>query len=85
MKATPAVFRVADFEAAWYLSLLIFAIIMLVVAGVVLGQGPVRRMWRAGDYGLSVLVASVVFVTGLFFLLLFLVTVVAIFPRTGLV
>ena len=50
--------RAADFQAAWYLSL-----IALVILGIVVGAGAwvlagARRMWRAGDHGPATLIAA---------------------------
>jgi hypothetical protein len=81
MRASPPV-RAADFQAAWYYSLLIFVIAAMVATGVYLGQRLLGPMWRTGDRSLAVLVGTVVGVAAVFFTLILVTVVVALFPAT---
>ena len=72
--------RAADFQAAWYLSLVIFAIGVLVVAGVLLTERMVVPMWRAGDRSLATLIGAVAGVVALFFTLILTTVAVALAP-----
>lgn len=70
-----------NFQAAWYLSMLIFAIGGLILAGFMLTQLVLRPMWRAGDRPLAVLVGAVASVTTLFFAILLLTVCVGLLRR----
>ena len=72
--------RAADFQAAWYFSIVIFAIVVLVAAGVVLTQRTVVPMWRAGDRSLATLIGTVAGVAGLFFTLILTTVAVGLAP-----
>jgi hypothetical protein len=74
--------RAADFQAAWYFSLLVFSIGVLVVAGVVLAGRWLRPMWRQGDRATAVLVGSVAGVAALFFTLILVTVAVGLAPAT---
>jgi len=74
--------RASDFQAAWYLSLLGFAMVCLVVAGCVLVQLLLAPMWRAGDRTLAVLVGTVAGITAVFFAFLFAVVGEGLITRT---
>lgn len=52
----------ADFQAAWFYSLLLFAILLLIVLGTAYALVGTRRMWRNGERGpAAVIAAAVVF------------------------
>ena len=74
--------RAADFQAAWYFSVLVAAIVLTVVVGLVLGQRLLGPMWRDGERALAMLVGSVLAVTGTFFLLLFATAAIGLAPGT---
>ncbi len=75
--------REANFQAAWYYSLLLFVILMLVVGSFVVAQRAVRPMWHAGDRGPALAIAAATTVA-LVFLLSMLVTVaVALLPAAA--
>lgn len=74
------VLRAADFQASWYFSIVVFAIVMLVVAGVVVGLWAIVPMWRNGDRALATLIGAVVGVGGLFFALLLTTVAVGLAP-----
>lgn len=74
------VLRAADFQASWYLSIVIFAIVVLVAAGAVLSLRAVRPMWRAGDRPLAVVVGTVAAVGALFFILMLTTVAVGLAP-----
>jgi hypothetical protein len=52
--------RAGQFQAAWYFSLLLFAILLLVVLGTGYALLGVRRLWRSGAYGPAAMIAGAV-------------------------
>ena len=56
----PALAVAADFQAAWYYSLLLCAIQLLVVVGTAYGLLGTRRMWRAGERGPAAVIAGAI-------------------------
>lgn len=72
--------RAADFQAAWYLSLIAFGIVLVVAAGLLLGERMLGTMWRSGDRALALLVGTAVTVAGLFFTLLLVTVAVGLAP-----
>jgi hypothetical protein len=47
----PVIARAAQFQALWYFSLLLFAILLVIAVGTGYALAGVRRMWRAGERG----------------------------------
>jgi hypothetical protein len=45
------VVRAAEFQAAWYYSLLLFVILFLTLLGIGYALVGVRRLWRSGERG----------------------------------
>jgi hypothetical protein len=75
--------RVANFEAAWYYSLLVFVAVMLTVAAFVMAQSAVRPMWRAGDRGMAAAVCAAATI-GLLLMLSVVTTIaVALLPAAA--
>lgn len=77
----PALAREADFQAAWYLGMLIFAIVVFVVGGTVVTERTAAGMWRNGDRSLALITAAVATTTIVFFAFLFSVTVTGLWTR----
>ncbi len=56
------VLRAAQFQAAWYFSLLLAVILLVVGVGSAYALGGARGLWRSGEHGpAAVIVAAVVF------------------------
>jgi hypothetical protein len=75
--------READFQAAWYYSLLLFVILMLVVAGYWLARSAVRPMWRAGDRGPALAIAAAASVAMALILSMLITVAVALLPAAA--
>jgi hypothetical protein len=75
--------READFQAAWYYSLLLFVVLLLAIAGYVLGRSAVRPMWRAGDRGPALAVAAAISVAAALLLSMLVVVAVAMLPEAA--
>jgi hypothetical protein len=56
----PMLARAAQFQAAWYFSLLLFAILLLVVLGTAYALVGARRLWRSGAHGPAAVIAGAV-------------------------
>jgi hypothetical protein len=52
--------RAAQFQAAWYFSLLLSAILLLTVLGAAYALIGARRLWRAGEHGPAAVLAGAV-------------------------
>jgi hypothetical protein len=52
--------RSAQFQAAWYFSLLLFAILLLIVVGTAYALVGARRLWRSGEHGPAAALAGAV-------------------------
>jgi hypothetical protein len=63
----PPLLRAADFQAAWYYSMLVAAMLGVAVWATVGVTRSLPAMWRAGERGLAVLVASVTTVTAILY------------------
>jgi hypothetical protein len=50
--------RAAQFQAAWYFSLLLFAILLLIVLGTAYAGLGVRSLWRGGEHGPAAVMAG---------------------------
>lgn len=59
--------RAAQFQAAWYFSLLLSAILLLILLGVGYSLNGVRRLWRAGEHGPAAALAGAITVAFLAF------------------
>jgi hypothetical protein len=55
--------RAAQFQAAWYYSLLLFAILLLIVLGAAYALVGIRSMWRGGERGPAAVLLGVVMVS----------------------
>ena len=69
--SAPMLARAAQFQAAWYYSLLLFAILLLIVLGAAYALAGVRAIWRGGERGpaavlLGVLVVSLLALGGMY-------------------
>ena len=58
----PLIARAGQFQAAWYYSLLLFAILLLVVLGSGYALVGVRRLWRDGAHGPAAVIAGAIMV-----------------------
>jgi hypothetical protein len=56
----PLLLRAAQFQAAWYFSLLLSAILLLVVLGSVYALLGARGLWREGERGPAAVLAGAV-------------------------
>ena len=54
----PLLARAAQFQAAWYFSLLMFAMLLLVFVGTGYALAGARRMWRGGVRGPAAILAG---------------------------
>jgi hypothetical protein len=52
--------RAAQFQAAWYFSLLLSAILLLIVLGSAYALLGARRLWRGGEHGPAAVLAGAV-------------------------
>jgi hypothetical protein len=48
--------RVAQFQAAWYYSIIALAMLVMLVAGFGWAWAGARRVWRAGEHGAAALI-----------------------------
>ena len=70
---TIAEIRAADFQAAWYFTLILVFIAVAVGTGAFYAGRAVRQMWRAGDRGVA-LWAGTATAVGVLFLVSMVVT-----------
>ena len=54
----PTIARAAQFQAAWYFSLLLFVMLLLVFVGTGYALVGARRMWRSGVRGPAAILAG---------------------------
>lgn len=52
--------RAGQFQAAWYFSLLLFTILLVVVLGTAYALVGVRQLWRSGAHGPAAVIAGAV-------------------------
>lgn len=58
----PFLLRAAQFQAAWYYSLLLAVMLLVVLVGSAYAIGGARGLWRRGEHGpAAVIVGAVVF------------------------
>ena len=75
--------READFQAAWYYSLLLFVVLLVAVIAFFLGRAAVRPMWRGGDRGAALAVAAAISVAMVLLLSMLVVVAVAMLPEAA--
>lgn len=75
--------READFQAAWYYSLLLFVVLLLAITGFALGRSAVRPMWRAGDRGPALVVAAAISLAMVLLLSMLVIVAVAMLPEAA--
>ncbi len=56
----PILARAAQFQAAWYFSLLLSAILLMIVLGLAYSMVGVRRLWRSGERGPAAVLAGAI-------------------------
>jgi hypothetical protein len=71
--------READFEAFWYFTILIFAMLVLVSVLASWALGSVRGLWRQGNQGLALLTVGAV---GFFCILMLAMVLTALIGLT---
>ncbi len=52
--------RAAQFQAAWYYSLLLSAILLLILLGIGYSLAGIRRLWREGEHGPAAVLAGAI-------------------------
>lgn len=52
--------RAAQFQAAWYFSLLLAAILLLILLGIGYASAGIRRLWRQGEHGPAAVLAGAI-------------------------
>ncbi len=75
--------RAAQFQAAWYFSLLLAAILLLIVLGVAYALVGVRRLWLGGDHGPAAALAGAVTVALLAFVGMYAVAIGGLLAAQG--
>ncbi len=50
--------RAAQFQAAWYYSILLIAMLAMLLTGVIWAWVGAARVWRAGDHGPALLIVA---------------------------
>ena len=75
--------RAAQFQAAWYFSLLLFAILLLIVLGLAYSLLGVRRLWRNGDHGPAAAIAGAITITFLAFFGMYAVAIGGLLTAPG--
>ena len=58
--SVPLVARAAQFQAAWYFSLLLASILLLILVGTGYAAMGIRRLWREGEHGPAAVLAGAV-------------------------
>jgi Na+-translocating ferredoxin:NAD+ oxidoreductase RnfA subunit len=72
--------RDADFQAAWYYSMVVFAGLLVVGWSGVLSLRQVREMWRRGEHGLAATVGGASLLALLMFASIMATIAVAMLP-----
>jgi uncharacterized BrkB/YihY/UPF0761 family membrane protein len=75
--------RAAQFQAAWYFSLLLSAILLLIVLGVVYSLLGARRLWRDGEHGPAAVLAGAVTLAFLAFIGMYAVMIGGLLAAQG--
>ncbi|HEY7926133.1 MAG TPA: hypothetical protein VIG86_01795 [Candidatus Dormibacteraeota bacterium] len=60
--------RAAQFQAAWYFSLLLSAILLLILLGIGYALSGIRRLWRDGEHGPAAVLAGAITIAFLAFI-----------------
>ena len=63
MKLLPLLARAADFQAAWYFTLLLSVMLLAVFVGAGYAIAGIRRMWAGGEHGPAAVLAGATGVT----------------------
>ncbi|MGH7722607.1 MAG: hypothetical protein ACRENL_07225 [Candidatus Dormibacteria bacterium] len=58
--STAILARAAQFQAAWYFSLLLSAMLLLIALGTGYALVGIRRLWRSGEHGPAAVLAGAV-------------------------
>lgn len=74
---TAPLLRDSDFQAAWYYSIVLFAVLVVTAWGTWWAIAPLRAMWRRGDRGMASAIAGAVGVTFLTFASMLLTVAIA--------
>ena len=69
--------RDSDFQAAWYYSIVLFAMVVVTAWGTWWATGSLRAMWRRGDRGMAATIAGAVGVAFLTFASMLLTVAIA--------
>jgi hypothetical protein len=80
LTAAAPLLRDADFQAAWYYSVVIFAGMVAIGWGLLLALRHVRDMWARGDHGLALTVGGAAAVAFLMFASMLATVAVAMLP-----
>jgi hypothetical protein len=75
--------RAAQFQAAWYFSLLLSAILLLIVLGIAYSLVGVRRLWRSGEHGPAAVLAGAITVAFLAFVGMYAVMIGGLLAAQG--
>ncbi|MBJ7610638.1 MAG: hypothetical protein JF887_14620 [Candidatus Dormibacteraeota bacterium] len=75
--------RAAQFQAAWYFSLLLFAILLVVFLGAGYALAGIRRLWRSGEHGPAAVLAGAVTVSLLTFIGMYATAIAGLFAIQG--
>lgn len=78
------VVRAAEFQAAWYYSLLLFVILFLVLLGTGYALLGVRGLWRSGERGPAAVLGGALTVAFLALVGMYIVAVGGLFATHGL-
>ena len=76
--------RAAEFQASWYYSLLLFAILFLIFLGTGYALAGVRRLWRGGERGAAAVLAGALTIASLAFLGMYAVAIGGVVSVHGL-
>lgn len=58
--------REGDFQAAWYYSIVLSAMVLLAAVGTVVALRAARKIWRTGDRGAALVIGASVAIAALF-------------------
>jgi hypothetical protein len=77
--------RAAQFQAAWYFSLLLFSILLVIVVGLAYALVGVRRLWRSGEHGPAAVLAGAITFAFLAFIGMYAVMIGGMLVSQGIV
>ncbi len=81
--SVPVLARAAQFQAAWYFSLLLSVILLLILLGVAYTMVGIRRLWRDGERGPAAVLASAITLAFLAFVGMYAVIVGGVLTLGG--